>query len=587
MNQGASVGTRTGGTPAFPAIELKGDVSITLSSSTQPGAQAQFNYPITGPYQLLLRGNSLGGCVANFNVPNTFNKINAYGAAYIDSGLTIKGNAAGSLGTGDITIAKHRTGTGSYAILEINAANAMADTATLSISGTTGTMLRMNANDTIAAFIFNGVAQPAGTYGSTTSSATYKFSWITGSGLLTVGAPTVGYWDVNGATAGAGGISPSGTWDAAGTNWNTNTAGTGSVAAWTPGNTAIFSAGSDATGAYVVDVVGSHDISGILVRNGAVSLTQGSGGNLRLTGNGTLSVGSGSSGIAAPIGQDATARSLTISNVGSLTLSGDLSHTGGTTLVGGTLVLAGNNSAASGATTVNAGTLFVNAANAIPGTTRNLTINASGILGFGASFGSGNIQTALNSRIVTSSAGTIVANDYASTPFDFNAAGLTAAYFGSLGDLTYTGTLTPQGTTYRLNGEGGMLTMANPNAITSGNSLTVRGLVTLAANNDYTGTTTVLTNGSLSLLGSTTTSGITLNTGSTLTIGNNNALGSGTLTLAGLSTLKAVGTVDISARPIAANADFNIAGSGTLTLGTATINANRTITNIASGTTTF
>jgi len=586
MNPGTTIGTSTGGTPVIPEIQLLGDAKFVLGSSTGPGADARFNYPISGPYQLYLQGNSQGGNLANFNVPNSFNSIYAAGAPYVDGGLTIRGNAAGSLGTGNITIEKNRSTTASYAILQINAANAMADTATLSISGTTGTMLTMNDNDTIASFIFNGVVQPAGTYGSTSSSATYKFSWITGTGILTVAAPSVGYWDLNGATAGAGGFTPSGIWNAANTHWNSNSAGTGSVAAWTPGQTAIFSAGSDATGSYAVDVEGNQDIAGLIIRNGSVALTQGSGGNLRLTADGMISVGQGSSSIATPISQDASARSLNVTNVGTLTLSGDLSQTGGTTLHGGYLVLAGNNSAASGATTVNAGALFANSVNSIPGTTRNVTINSSGTLAFGSSFGSGNIQTALNNRIVTSSAGTIAANNYTSDSFDFNAAGLTAAYFGSLGDVNFTGSLTPQGTAYRLSGDGGTLTMANANAITGARSLTVRGSVALAANNNFNGATTVLTNGALSLFGSTTTSGITLNAASSLTVGNNGALGSGTLTLAGLSTLKAVGTV-VTTNPVAANSDFSIAGSGTLTLGTTTINANRIITNIGSATTTF
>ncbi|MFN4943929.1 MAG: autotransporter-associated beta strand repeat-containing protein [Akkermansiaceae bacterium] len=577
MNPGSAINTRMGGTAIVPEIQLLGNALFILGSSTQGGATLQFNYPISGSNQLQLQGNSQGSCIANFNVPNTFGSLYAFGAPYVDPGLTIRANAAGSLGTGNITIDKNRGSTASYAILEINAANAMADTATLSISGTTGTMLRMNANDTIAAFIFNGVTQPAGTYGSTTSNANFKFSWITGTGILTVGTPAVGYWDVNGTTAGAGGISPSGTWNAVNTYWSSSTAGTGSTAAWTAGNTAIFAAGSDATGSYAVDVVGSHNISGLIMRNGSVNLAQGSGGNLRLTANGTISVSSGSSSIATPISQDASTRSLTVSNVGSMTLSGDLSHTGDTTLVGGTLILSGNNSSAIGATTVNAGALFVNAASSIPGSTRNLTINSAGTLAFSPSFGSENIQTALNNRIVTTSGGTIVANHFASTSVDFNSAGLTAAYFGALGDVTYTGTLTPQGTAYRLSGEGGTLTMANTNAITGARSLTVRGNVTLAANNNFTGATSVLANTSLSLLGSTTTSGITLNAGSILTIGNNSSLGNGTLTFAGLSTLKSIGTV-VTTNPIAANADFITRGSGTLTLGAMTINNSLNIT---------
>ena len=44
----------------------------------------------------------------------------------------------------------------------------------------------MNANDTIGIFYIDGSAQPTGTYGAVDSGADYEFSWISGSGLLTV-----------------------------------------------------------------------------------------------------------------------------------------------------------------------------------------------------------------------------------------------------------------------------------------------------------------------------------------------------------------------------------------------------------------
>lgn len=581
MNAGSTIMTRMGGTPSFPEIKLLGNAVIILGTSTQGGATGNFNYPITGSYQMQFQGNNQGNCIANLNTSNSFNSVLASGS---DPGVTIRANATGSLGDGNVTIAQRTGNAACYGALEINAINAMADTATLSFTGTTP-ILRMNANDTIAAFIINGVSQPVGTYGSTSSSATNKLSWITGTGILTVATPSVGYWDINGTTAGAGGISPSGTWNNSLTNWSTTAAGTGTVAAWTPGRTAIFSAGTDATGAYNVNVVGSQDISGIIIKSGAVGLNLGSGGALRLTADGYFSVTSGTSVIATPINQSST-RALTKSGPGTLVLSGNLSHTGITTLAGGKLTLSGSNSAAIGNIIINAGTLQVDSAAAIPGTTRNLTINSAGALVFGSSFGSSNIQTALNNRIVTTSAGIIAADNNPSADFNFSTASLSAAYFGAMSNVSYTGTLTPQGTTYRLSGFGGKLSMVNTNALTGGNALTVGGNVELAANNNYTGATTVETNGFLAILGSTTTSGITLNTGSTLTLGNDGSLGNGTLTLAGLTTLRAVGTV-ISTRPVAANSDFNLTGTGNLTLGATTINASRNITNFATGTTTF
>jgi fibronectin-binding autotransporter adhesin len=577
MNPGSIILLRSAGTPVIPEVQLLGNASFNLGTSTGLGAQAQFNYPITGTYQLQLLGNSTTNCVATLSSSNGISSLLATGT---EGGLTIVGNAAGSLGTGNITITRPTNPftTSNYAILRINVANSMADTATVRIDGNSTTRLTMNANDTIAALIVNGVTQPLGTYTRVGGGGTYQFSWITGNGILTVATPQVKYWDINGTTAEAGSSIPAGIWNSSNTFWNANEAGTGSIAAWTAGQTAIFSAGSDATGSYAVEVVGTQDISGINVRNGSLTFNEGIGGTLRLTSSGTLSIVSGSSVISTPITEDASSRSLSKSGLGTLTVTGNLSHTGGTSLQSGNIVLSGNNILATGATSISSGVLRVDAPSAIPGTTRNTTINSSGAIFFGPSFGSGNIQTALNNRIVTTSAGTIAADNYAATNFDFNAASLTAAYFGSLSIVNYTGTLTPNGSNYRLSGDGGVLTMANANALTGNRNLITRGLVALAANNDYTGTTTVSDYGSLSILGSSSTSGITLNIGTTLTVGHNSSLGTGTLTLAGQSTLIAIGTITTT-NPVTANADFTISGSGILSLGSTTINNNRAITN--------
>ena len=53
------------------------------------------------------------------------------------------------------------------------------------------------------------------------------------------------YWDTNGVTAGAGGATPAGTWDAVSTNWGTAN-GDGATAAWVANNRAHFAAGTDA-----------------------------------------------------------------------------------------------------------------------------------------------------------------------------------------------------------------------------------------------------------------------------------------------------------------------------------------------------
>jgi hypothetical protein len=77
------------------------------------------------------------------------------------------------------------------------------------------------------------------------------------------------YWDVNGSTAGAGGPTPSGTWDATATNWNPVVDGTGTTQAWTnTADTAVFSAGTDATGAYTITITGTQTTGGVTIEDG-------------------------------------------------------------------------------------------------------------------------------------------------------------------------------------------------------------------------------------------------------------------------------------------------------------------------------
>ena len=55
--------------------------------------------------------------------------------------------------------------------LKIEAADAISDTATVSIHGNDATRLWVNAADTIGKLVINGAAQPLGTYGASGSGA--------------------------------------------------------------------------------------------------------------------------------------------------------------------------------------------------------------------------------------------------------------------------------------------------------------------------------------------------------------------------------------------------------------------------------
>src|SRR5436309_7226819 len=82
--------------------------------------------------------------------------------------------------------------------------------------------------------------------------------------LSATSIPATLYWDINGATAGAGGASPSGIWDAATTaNWSSSSAGTVATVVWTSGDSPQFSAGTDATGPFTVTVNGNVNVNTI------------------------------------------------------------------------------------------------------------------------------------------------------------------------------------------------------------------------------------------------------------------------------------------------------------------------------------
>ncbi len=341
---------------------------------------------------------------------------------------------------------------------------------------------------------------------------------------------SVAFWNVGGAT-------PSGNWTD--TKWNPLPDGSGTDAVWTSGLIPVFSAGTAAT-SYTITVDGPENISGLIHDEGTLVLADGASGALNLTANSQFIIGSGlSATVGVPLTDGGT----------------QAFEKWGT----GTLVLAADNSGATGPVSVNAGTLQVESTSALSGGTgETVTLASGGTLALGSSFVAGDIPTILD-RIVTTSVGTIAADNFAAEPFNFNTPGLTAAYLGAVGNVTYTGSLTPEGTTYRLGGGGGTLTMANTDALAGATSAIIRGNVTLAAANSHS-------------------AGTTLNSG-ILTLGNAGSLGGGTLTIAGAGTLAASGSVAVS-NAIAANSDFTIGGTGALTLGgNMTLNANRAINN--------
>lgn len=146
------------------------------------------------------------------------------------------------------------------------------------------------------------------------------------------------YWDTNGNTAGAG-TAPTGTWvnnnSGGNRNWTSNSAGTTATARWNDNNTAIFSAGTNATGAYTVTISGTVNVHGITVEEGSPTFTGGtvnfSDSTPDLVVDGTLNWGS--------TALTSTSGELNISGGGVLNFTQDRSFAGTVNISGGTLRL--------------------------------------------------------------------------------------------------------------------------------------------------------------------------------------------------------------------------------------------------------
>ena len=203
----------------------------------------------------------------------------------------------------------------------------------------------------------------------------------------------------------------------------------------------------------------------------------------------------------------------------SLTLTG--SHTGANVITGnitdgsgviavaktgvGTWRLSGVNTYTGGTTVSGGGILIFSAATAIGGSGQNVSVAAGSDVALdGTADPSG-----LISRLVTSSAGTIALNSASSTAIDLST--LTAASLGASGAYTYSGTLTPNGTTYRLGGGAGTLTVsaatfaAGNNLIvtngagSSGMTIGTGGVILTDDNTAFNGTVTIDANNALQL----------------------------------------------------------------------------------------
>lgn len=168
---------------------------------------------------------------------------------------------------------------------------------------------------------------------------------------VTGGAPGMAYfWDVNGATAGAGGPAPSGVWDGSAEIWNTDFyGGAGAFTNQTTLNDDLyFAAGSDASGSYSVDLSGgTREARSLTFKDGTATLTN---GLLNLAAASVISVGAGQAVLRAKMSGAEAA--LTKTGPGVLSISGTNTCGGGLVISQGQVTINHTNANSTGQITL-------------------------------------------------------------------------------------------------------------------------------------------------------------------------------------------------------------------------------------------
>ncbi|MCA9269335.1 MAG: autotransporter-associated beta strand repeat-containing protein, partial [Planctomycetales bacterium] len=220
------------------------------------------------------------------------------------------------------------------------------------IHGTTYDLFQNGTVSGTPTFDFTGAAR-AGLVWDTSDFATTN-------GRITALGVAGNIWDTNNTTSGATDTDPTapGNWSDA--FWSSDPSGTGTYVTglFNDGSMPVFSAGTDASGTFSVNVDGgTHNVAGILVEEGNVTLADG-GGVLNLT-SGGIDVNTGLAG--------------------SLTINAQLTGSVGLTKNGAnsTLTLGNTGNNYTGNTLVSAGTLRLGASNVLPNTT-NLEVASTG-----------------------------------------------------------------------------------------------------------------------------------------------------------------------------------------------------------------
>lgn len=511
---GANVSSGTAGV-TFGATTLSATVQNTIFNV---GSSANLTLgALSGNYNLWKQGAGTLTLAADSSTGRTG------GIFYLDSGTLVQANASalGSVtantkvvlngGTWDIA---NDTSTSGYAVILNGNSVILSDKATAASSGITHTLGTLTSTGANTLTIGKGGNVGSGTatvaFGAATINADTTFSVDSGAALTLTGTlanggytPTftgAGDSTVTGAISGGGGLSKSGNGTLTLSSANTYTGATAiSGGTVVMGNATALGAASTA----VLDMSGN----GTLNTNGfsvsLLRLTGASGTKIQNTGatNAVLTVTPVANSTSAFAGSiqngGAGTQGLTVNGNGALTLSGNNTYTGATTLTAGQLNL--NSATALGGSTLTLTTgILDNTAGAAVTLANNNNVTLNGNFSFGGSddlsFGSGTLTTTA-SRTVTLMGAEGSKLKFGTWNNNFATSTTTVkAMPGSNSELdigTFISTSTATAATILGNGNiaitGGIQPGAAGGSIVYGGS----GTLTLSGTSTYTGTTTL------------------------------------------------------------------------------------------------
>ncbi|MEK7950960.1 beta strand repeat-containing protein [Luteolibacter soli] len=307
-------------------------------------------------------------------------------------------------------------------------------------------------------------------------------------GALLITATTAGaanlYWDTNGTATGSG-TSTGGDWE--GVNWNTNSAGTTTVpGVWVDGSTAVFSAGTNATGSFTINLNSTVSAPAILFEE----IT--AGNNRTFNGNGTINIGGGTitstafgAGTSGNNGTDVNFN-VVLAGSGGLTIAAHGNHITNGGGGGGSELRLNANNTFTGGLTITSGLVSWNNDAHLGDPSNIITLNGGGSLNTGAlhtttrtfRIGTNGGTFRLYGSTVLLHSGTIVNAPGATNPTLRRTDGGTFRMLGSISGFTGTW----------LNG-GGTTEAAVPNADWSNTNLQLEG-----GNFTFNGTGTAVVN---------------------------------------------------------------------------------------------